>query len=85
MNNNEGLASLFGLFILLLVFWLPFFYSGISLLYLRDTKISGGTALVECRYLNATGLEWPSRYFSSAPQAENYYCPRWKWVGVSLP
>jgi hypothetical protein len=77
------MKNLLALLLIVAAGWFIFFYSSISLLYMRhEIEISGAPRgyLVQCRYFNATGLEWPEYGFSSPIDADRFYCPRWKHI-----
>lgn len=86
MSNGAETAGgcAFVALILLGIPYAVFFYSGVSLFYLRHEFEQNGYVYVQCRYLNATGVEWANRDFFSVATRDAYYCPRYKKVGESI-
>ncbi len=84
MGSDIG-GGIFALAFLFGIAWAVFFYSNGALLYLRhEFKENTGYTIVECRYMNAVGMEWPQKRFFSPFEANRFYCPRYKQIGVDL-
>lgn len=83
--NEDNLGRAIAIVLFGVIPWLVFFYSNISLFYLRHEFYGPGqNYTVECRYINATSSEWPQIQFPSKAYADQYYCPRWKRIGEAI-
>jgi hypothetical protein len=81
-DGGETAGGCFALVGLLLLVWVPFHFSGFSILFGRtEGRYSPDLVWAECLFLNSTGVEKVRQSFITPEWRDRFYCPRYKKVG----